>query len=136
MFPFQIVPDAKPRSCGACMACCEILAVPSLAKPVRQPCPYQCNGCGIYSDRPAECREFSCLWLMDHIVGDDRRRPDQLGLMFAAQGDGAEIPALVVWEVVSGAIVRNQYLLDRLATKLPLILIGYTDTGTIGEEGQ
>jgi len=67
------------RSCGECAACCEVMAIIELAKPVHQECPHQLKlpvirpvgapklmgSCGIYSKRPAECRTFACLWLAE-----------------------------------------------------------------------
>lgn len=41
------------------------MAIQSLEKPVDRRCEHQCRkGCGIYNDRPDECRAFTCLWLM------------------------------------------------------------------------
>lgn len=29
-----------------------------------------CGGCKIYPDRPQECRDFHCLWVIDHRFGE------------------------------------------------------------------
>jgi hypothetical protein len=33
----------------------------------------------VYADRPRECRDFECLWLLGHFAEDDR--PDALGVV-------------------------------------------------------
>lgn len=76
------------RACGECAACCELPAVPSLDKEACTACPHSSPaGCAIYADRPAECRDYRCLWL-DDAIGDEADRPDRLGLMF-------DLPSLV-----------------------------------------
>jgi hypothetical protein len=50
--------------------CCKVLTVGALHKPMLTWCP-QCQigkGCGIYASRPAECAEFTCLWLLDETM--------------------------------------------------------------------
>jgi|GEM_PF-871960 len=75
------------RRCGSCTACCTVLAIIELHKPARWACDHvNCQGCGIYEDRPSSCREFNCAWLRNEIPGDTSRdeslRPDRLGVMF------------------------------------------------------
>lgn len=71
------------RSCGECTACCTVLAVNELQKPMRWVCRHvACDGCQIYEARPAGCREFNCLWLRGAIGGDELQRPDRLGILF------------------------------------------------------
>ena len=70
------------RSCGNCTACCTVLAVEELQKPMRWACEHvACSGCQIYDARPHACREFNCLWLRGAISGDESRRPDKLGML-------------------------------------------------------
>jgi len=58
--------------------CCTWLGVPELGKDAGVPCVHLTpRGCGIYVDRPHECREFTCAWLVG--VGDPSVRPDRLG---------------------------------------------------------
>jgi hypothetical protein len=71
------------RSCGECTACCTVLSVAEIRKPMRWACEYvQCGGCRIYDKRPPACRDFNCLWLRGAIAGDESHRPDKLGVMF------------------------------------------------------
>jgi len=52
------------RKCGDCRECCIALAIDELDKPPGTPCKNLCaSGCGIYVDRPNECRQFICAWL-------------------------------------------------------------------------
>jgi len=75
--------QAADRACGDCTACCTVLAVSELQKPMRWACNHvSCSGCGVYESRPGSCRVFNCLWLRGAISGDDSRRPDRLGLLF------------------------------------------------------
>ena len=62
---------AAGRECGDCTLCCKVMAIEQLAKPASAWCPH-CKpgrGCRIYADRPAECRAFSCLWLVNDRLG-------------------------------------------------------------------
>jgi hypothetical protein len=93
------------RSCGECTACCTVLAVDELRKPMRWACEHiACNGCRIYDERPQGCRDFDCLWLRGEIVGDESRRPDELGVIFDSFRDAAtNEPRFVAFEVWTGA---------------------------------
>lgn len=51
--------------CGGCTLCCKLLEVPALEKPQNRWCVH-CKtgqGCTIYANRPAPCRDFLCVWL-------------------------------------------------------------------------
>ena len=59
------------------------MAVPELRKPNRVACEHvYAQGCSIHERRPEDCRLFHCLWLRGAIAGDERTRPDVLGVMF------------------------------------------------------
>ena len=74
---------AAGRTCGDCTACCTVLAVEELRKPMRWACEHvACDGCRAYEARPQACRDFNCLWLRGAISGDESRRPDNLGVLF------------------------------------------------------
>lgn len=66
------------KSCGPCGLCCKIFAVEELAKPMGSMCAHRRRtaGCTIYAERPASCRSFECVWLMDREM-PHRFRPDQ-----------------------------------------------------------
>ena len=114
------------RECGECTACCTVLAVAELNKPAYQACAHECGGCGIYNSRPRACRAWCCSWLFGRIEGDERRRPDKLGLLFTREGL-AEKPITVAYEVWPGAgrELRNDYLLRKMSQKIPIVLRDY-----------
>lgn len=62
-----------PRQCGDCSLCCKVLAIPELEKPKDHWCPnfVAGTGCGIYTDRPPSCRNFTCQWLTDPTMGPE-----------------------------------------------------------------
>lgn len=94
------------RVCGDCTACCTVKAVRELGKPSQTACRHLCqSGCAIYDRRPASCGEYACLWRQGFIDGEQRWRPDKLGVVIDYE-PFARIPAtvrLVVWELVPGA---------------------------------
>jgi len=72
------------------------------------------SGCSRYSERPRVCDEFMCLWKFGLLLGDERRRPDHLGLMLtldelptmeSEEREEDRVSSLVidVWEVWEGA---------------------------------
>lgn len=65
--------DAVPgRDCRDCTLCCKLLAVEELAKPPLDWCPHCTakSGCGIYQQRPTECRQFFCEYRLDASLGE------------------------------------------------------------------
>lgn len=59
------------------------MAVYALAKPGWARCEHQCaEGCGIYPERPEECRSFECGWLAGFLSESEQHRPDHNGMMF------------------------------------------------------
>jgi len=117
-FPLTVVPAPQVRRCGGCTACCASMGVREFGKPMWAVCQHrEGDGCGIYQDRPASCREFECLWKQGNLEGDERRRPDNLGLMFTAVNN-ATIPTVAAWEVIPGALERNHFLLSKMAERL------------------
>ena len=77
------------RSCGSCALCCKTVAVTELAKPAGTWCPHcrPSQGCAIYDQRPAGCREFHCEWLLSEKLGPEWK-PDRakFALMVTATG--------------------------------------------------
>lgn len=105
------------RECGPCTACCTMLGVTELHKPVNAECEHVCErGCSIYDSRPRTCRDWSCDWKNGLIPGEDLR-PDKLGVIFDLRLEGCD-PILCLWEVMPGAaqqdalgsILSNVYL--------------------------
>ncbi len=80
------------RACGDCTLCCKVMAIEELAKPAGQWCRHCKPGrfCQIYDGRPAECRSFNCLWLIDERFGP-HWRPDRSKLVLTTSEDGIEV---------------------------------------------
>jgi hypothetical protein len=96
------------RSCGECTACCTVLAVDELRKPMRWACEHLVrHGCRIYAARPQGCRDFDCHWLRGEIAGDESLRPDRLGVIFDSFRDAATNNSrFVAFEVWTGAFAE------------------------------
>lgn len=84
------------RSCGDCTLCCKLLDVVALAKPAGSWCAHCApgRGCGIYEDRPPECRNFKCGWLVDPKLGEEWR-PSRSRIMLVAQAGSNRLAAHV-----------------------------------------
>lgn len=87
------------RQCGECTACCTIMEVSELAKPMWANCTHQCKeGCAVYEDRPESCREWFCLWRSDGngIIVKEHERPDKIGIIANMyQPDGSDLLVVV-----------------------------------------
>jgi hypothetical protein len=86
--------------------------VPSLDKPAYKLCQHSSSsGCGIYSSRPQECRDYSCLWLSSDL-GEVTDRPDEIGIVFdkptlvSDHADYQGVPFVCAREIHVGA--RNR----------------------------
>lgn len=74
----EAVPLVPGRSCAGCTMCCKLLGIEALEKPRLTLCTH-CTvgkGCGIYEERPVECAEFYCAWLVNPGLGDEWRPRD------------------------------------------------------------
>jgi uncharacterized protein len=122
----EIVERIDGRVCGDCTACCRVKSVPELGKPTQRACAHLCRGgCSVYARRPTSCREYACLWRQGLIGGDERWRPDKLGVLVDYQ-PFASVPGmirLVVWEVIPGAMHRDEVrlMIDELLRRYPTI---------------
>lgn len=70
------------RHCGSCNVCCIELEIedPELSKPGCSVCPnLKSNQCSIYHNKPKQCTDFNCSWLLGY--GEEDLRPDMSGLM-------------------------------------------------------
>ena len=67
------------RECGECTACCTALGIVALGKEAGCDCPHASAGCGIYAERPDECRSYSCEWKKGKYRDEDR--PDRVGIV-------------------------------------------------------
>ncbi|MBU2613389.1 hypothetical protein KJ925_02955 [Patescibacteria group bacterium] len=80
------------RICGSCKLCCTLLKVPELEKTEGVPCPFLCDkGCGIYTSRPAACRNFRCAWLNGEL--SENMRPDKVGVIIEKLPTGKTVLA-------------------------------------------
>jgi hypothetical protein len=98
-----LAPTPDPgRECGDCTACCTVLALVELRKPMRCACEHVGRaGCRIYADRPKDCCDFNCLWLRGALPAEVELRPDHLGVLFdgyrPAGSNDVRLAALEVW---------------------------------------
>ena len=74
--------------------CCKVMSINELSKPVGLWCEHRKPGlgCGIYQDRPASCRAFSCLWLADPTQ-PHKLRPDLTKVVLYLDTDGRRLVA-------------------------------------------
>lgn len=83
---------ARPaRQCSSCNACCDILEVAGVDKPVHELCRHwqAGTGCTIYERRPQMCRSFACAWLQGHL--DDQWFPATSGLVVHFSQDAVNV---------------------------------------------
>jgi hypothetical protein len=55
------------RECGSCTLCCKVYHVAEIGKVAGKWCQHCTpgSGCAIHPTRPAQCRDFFCLWLTE-----------------------------------------------------------------------
>lgn len=87
--PISAPPLVPGRACGSCMLCCKLFAIADLQKPMGKWCVHasQGKGCVIHADRPGECRDFNCGWLMDATLGPEWK-PDRAKFFISHMRDG------------------------------------------------
>lgn len=64
------------------------MGIGALNKPPGQWCPHCLpgKGCGIYGDRPDECRTFNCEWLINQALGPEWK-PEKSKIVLRASGN-------------------------------------------------
>lgn len=107
---------SQSRSCGECTACCVLPRISDDEETIKagigpklgyEPCVKLCaTGCSIYEDRPGLCHNYTCLWRAGIVAGDERRRPDNLGIMFTFDIFGNRL-VVEAWELWEGAIYNH-----------------------------
>ena len=107
------------RSCGSCSLCCKLMGISELDK---APGAWCFNfrrgaGCGVYQDRPTECRTFECEWLREPRWPDDWR-PDCAKFVMFTEESGKRLK-IVVDEATPGAWLSEPYYsrLNRMSQK-------------------
>jgi len=108
------------RSCGTCSACCTVLGVEEIDKPVDEPCKHLATkGCAIYATRPQSCRDYHCLWRAGVLDGE--ARPDRLGIVIDVSNDQPDL--LFAREFRPGALIENRSVLNKLAQNAVVVFI-------------
>lgn len=77
------------RTCDSCTLCCKLLSIQELAKPRGEWCTH-CDpgvGCGIYTRRPSECRQFNCGYRSWPVPGE-HWFPANCGMVIVLDNDG------------------------------------------------
>ncbi|MEH6487122.1 hypothetical protein [Hyphomonas oceanitis] len=68
-----VPPMVSSRNCEGCTMCCKLLSITELSKPRQHWCD-NCEigkGCKIYPERPKECVDFYCTYLLDIRIGEE-----------------------------------------------------------------
>ena len=84
------------RECGECSLCCKLMGIATIDKPAGKWCPH-CKadrGCGIYEQRPQECRNFVCGWLRGPQL-DERWKPSFCKFVLANDDDNTHMKIVV-----------------------------------------
>ena len=87
---------AATAGCDGCTACCRIMGVHELSKPVDTRCTH-CTagvGCAIYDARPPSCRTFDCVWLQTQRGSNPlarELRPDASRVVMSTAAGGETI---------------------------------------------
>jgi hypothetical protein len=81
-----------PRACDGCTLCCKLVPVTALAKPRGTWCAHCAigRGCGIYAERPPECRDFHCGYLRDATL-DAQWQPERCKMVVAIASDSSRL---------------------------------------------
>lgn len=116
----------KHRQCGDCAACCFVMGVKEIGKPVMSKCQHQAKkGCSIYAERPTPCRVYSCLWREG--FGLREHRPDKLGVIFDLVREGVFATNKVVMarEVFAGSskLQKVRVLLDTFSHSMVVAIL-------------
>ena len=108
------------RSCGKCNVCCVCVSVAAFNKPADVPCQHltvlQPQGCcGIYDERPSECKAYECAWKEGWIL--EELKPDSCGIMLehAWIEHPKRLNLLMGFENRQGAMEENLEALDAAA---------------------
>lgn len=81
------------KSCGDCGLCCKLMGVQALNKPPVKWCVHfrRASGCGIYQDRPTDCRVFNCLWLLADDRLGEAWKPTVAGFLMHSEDEGRRL---------------------------------------------
>ena len=124
------ITDLEPvpgRACGACTACCSVMAIdkPEIQKPAGVLCRYCQDGCTIYDTRPPVCAGFYCGWRQLPIL-DENWRPDRSGVFVEVEEIEGETAISLILIANPLKTVRQDWFLDFVRTgvqgRVPLYL--------------
>jgi len=95
-------------NCGEGRACCTLLPVAAISKPINTQCSHVCGaGCAIYHTRPKTCAEFECGYLQGGNIHESLR-PDNCGIIFIKRTDrifsGVLMPQIKTTDAAKGQI--------------------------------
>ena len=94
--------------CGECTVCCTLSHIKELNKKPWDTCGHCIlkKGCGIYKDRPNECKEFECAYYQGG--SNIELRPDKCGVMFVKRNNrifaGILVPDVPVTDTARGQV--------------------------------
>ena len=78
-----------------CSLCCKLIGVAPLKKPRYQWCSHcTSTGCGIYADRPEDCKDFECIWLATQVTKSPlpkELKPSICGAIIGGTVDGKQM---------------------------------------------
>lgn len=93
--------------CNGCTACCTVLPIEAINKPMYTPCQFCDKGCTIYDKKPQTCNEFECAYFQGLNVSESLR-PDKCGVIFYKRTprvfSGAVIPDCTITDSAKGQI--------------------------------
>ncbi len=120
------------KECGTCALCCKVMGIHALDKPRGQWCPNvmpKC-GCAIYAQRPQECADFACTWLLDENLGPEWK-PDKCKMVLVSEE--ARKRTMVYVDASQADAWKKQPYLARLTALmqagLPLGRLVFIDVG-------
>jgi hypothetical protein len=73
-------------NCGDCTLCCDLFPVKWLDKPANTKCKHCDKGCKIHDTKPAECRDFDCMYIQVENIPISLR-PDNCKVIFEKLDD-------------------------------------------------
>lgn len=109
------------RECGDCKVCCTHMGVESIGKPINAKCVHVCDtGCSIQSNKPIDCSEYACMWLIGMGIMDASERPDKAGFMLTTTEERGKI-----WIDAHYLTDANDELTDRVVKTIKRIIKKY-----------
>ena len=117
--------------CDGCTACCTLLPIEAINKPINTACQHCDLGCTIYESRPQTCVDFECAYLQGKNLPLSLR-PDKCGIIFIRRANrifsGALMPDAEITDAARGQInsfVEQGYsvVLISVNEKKPLLML-------------